>query len=133
MKKLLILLLFTIPALAVAQTVNFEDDFSDQDISDWSGDVANFTFIDESGNILLQQDAPDAGTSYLSIPSTNVEGYWEFFIRMDFAPSDGNKTEIYLMSDISDLSLSSVNGYTQKMDLRMFFTFCGQITVLKPR
>ncbi|HET8864825.1 MAG TPA: lamin tail domain-containing protein, partial [Gracilimonas sp.] len=111
MKKLLILLLFTIPALAVAQTVNFEDGFSDQDISDWSGDVANFTFIDESGNILLQQDAPDAGTSYLSIPSTNVEGYWEFFVRMDFAPSDGNKTEIYLMSDVSDFSSSSINGY----------------------
>ncbi|MBD3617806.1 MAG: lamin tail domain-containing protein [Gracilimonas sp.] len=110
MKKLLIVLLFTIPSIAVAQTANFEDDFSDKDISDWSGNNAHFTFIDESKNILLQQNAPDAGTSYLSIPSVDIEGYWEFFIRMEFAPSDGNKAEIYLMSDSSDFN-GSLNGY----------------------
>lgn len=110
MKKLLLLILLVFPSLTFAQTVNFEDDFSDEDISDWSGDTGNFTFIDENGNILLQQDAPDAGSSYLSIPSTDVEGYWEFFVRMDFAPSDGNKSEIYLMSDSGDLT-GALNGY----------------------
>jgi|AntRauTorckE6833_2_1112554.scaffolds.fasta_scaffold01542_7 hypothetical protein len=110
MKKLLTLLLLALPSISFAQTVNFEDNFSDQDITDWSGDKSDFTFIDESGNILLQQDASDAGTSYLSIPSTDVEGFWEFFVRMEFAPSDGNKTEIYLMSDAQDLT-GSLNGY----------------------
>lgn len=110
MKNVLILLLFALPTVSFGQTVNFEDDFSDQDISDWSGDNTDFTFIDENGNTLLQQEAPDAGTSYLSIPSTEVEGYWEFFIRMEFSPSNGNKTEIYLMSNSGDLT-GALDGY----------------------
>lgn len=110
MKNLLLFVLITLPSLAVAQTVNFQDDFSDQDISDWSGDTGNFIFTEESGNTLLQQNAPSAGSSYLSIPSTDVEGYWEFFVRMDFSPSDGNKTEIYLMSNSDDLT-GALDGY----------------------
>ena len=94
-----------------AQTVNFEDDFTDQDISDWTGTTADFTFTTEGDNILLQQQAAAAGSSYLSIPSTKVTGYWEFFVRLDgFAPSDGNKAEVYLMSDNADLT-ANINGY----------------------
>ncbi|MEX0723289.1 MAG: lamin tail domain-containing protein [Gracilimonas sp.] len=107
---IIIILILSPVALIFSQTVNFEDGFSDQDISDWSGDNADFTFTDESGNILLQQDAPDAGTSYLSIPSSSVEGYWEFYIDLDFSPSNNNRSFIYLMSDIQDLA-GTVNGY----------------------
>jgi hypothetical protein len=111
MKKLLLCILFALSGVAQAQTINFEDDFSDQDISDWSGDNSDFTFTEESGNILLKQEASGAGTSYLSIPSTNAEGVWEFFVRFDdFNPSDGNRAEIYLMSDAQDLT-SNLNGY----------------------
>ncbi|MEX0719853.1 MAG: lamin tail domain-containing protein [Balneolaceae bacterium] len=110
MKYILLFIALLLPAYVFSQTVNFEDDFSDQDISDWSGDTGDFTFTEENGNILLQQDAPEAGTSYLSIPSTNVVGVWEFFVRMDFAPSGGNKTDFYLMSDNSDFT-GSINGY----------------------
>ncbi|MDR9419363.1 lamin tail domain-containing protein [Gracilimonas sp.] len=111
--RTIILLLLSLTysySLTFAQSVNFEDSFSDQDISDWSGNPGNFTFLDENNNILLQQDANGAGTSYLSIPSTNVEGYWEFFVRMDFSPSNSNKVEIYLMSDSEDLD-ANLNGY----------------------
>ncbi len=115
MLRILLLILFAfIPLLAIAQTANFQDDFSDQDISDWSGDNGDFTFVTESTegiqNVLLQQDAASAGTSQLSIPSTNAVGFWEFFIRLDFAPSGSNFSEIYLMSDRSDLD-QPLNGY----------------------
>ncbi|MFP8489308.1 lamin tail domain-containing protein [Gracilimonas sp. Q87] len=107
----IITLLIFVPMSICAQTVNFEDDFSDQDISDWSGTTADFTFISEGNNVLLQQNAASAGTSSLSIPSSNVIGYWEFFLRLDgFSPSDGNKAEIYLMSDAADFT-TPINGY----------------------
>lgn len=110
--KLALLLLFSIlPYLGVSQTANFEDDFSDQDISDWIGDIADFQFVTESGNILLQQNAAMAGGSQLSIASTNSVGFWEFFLRIDgFSPSDGNKVEFYLMSDSADFN-HALNGY----------------------
>lgn len=78
MRGLIIVILIFIPSLIIAQSANFQDDFSDQDISDWTGDNADFTFVTESGNVLLQQDAASAGSSQLSIPSTNVVGFWEF-------------------------------------------------------
>lgn len=110
MKFLLVFISILLPSLAFAQTANFQDDFSDQDISDWSGDNSDFAFVTEFGNVLLQQDAPAAGSSQLSIPSTNAIGFWEFFIRMDFEPSAGNKADIYLMSDTQDLD-QTLNGY----------------------
>ncbi|MEQ8524990.1 lamin tail domain-containing protein [Gracilimonas sp.] len=111
MRVLLLTILWGLPCIVFGQQVNFEDDFSDQDISGWSGDTGNFIFSEENGNILLQQNASGAGISYLSIPSTNTAGYWEFFIRFDgFSPSDGNKAEVYLMSDSQDLT-TALNGY----------------------
>jgi len=111
MRGLIIVILIFIPSLIIAQSANFQDGFSDQDISDWTGDNVDFTFVTESGNVLLQQDAASAGSSQLSIPSTNVVGYWEFFIRLDgFNPSNGNKSEIYLMSDSSNFD-QAIDGY----------------------
>lgn len=111
MKYLLLILVLTFPIYSFAQTANFQDDFTDQDISDWTGDNADFVFVTESGNILLQQDASSAGSSQLSIPSTNTVGFWEFFVRLDgFSPSNGNKAEFYLMSDSSDFD-QALNGY----------------------
>ncbi len=111
MRVLLFMILWGLPCIIFGQSANFEDDFSDQDISDWFGDTGNFIFTEENGNILLQQNAAGAGVSYLSISTSNTIGYWEFFIRFDgFSPSNGNKAEIYLMSDSQDLT-SSLNGY----------------------
>lgn len=119
MKHLFSILLFFLPVFTLAQQVNFEDGFTDGDFTSnptWAGDVDNFiitTITDNAtleGNPVLRLNAPSAGSSYLSTPSTNVEGYWEFFVRMDFEPSNGNRTQIFLMSDIADLS-GAVNGY----------------------
>lgn len=99
-----------LPMLVVGQSSNFEDDFTDQNISDWDGNNSDFVFVTESGNVLLQQNAVTAGTSQLSIASANVVGFWEFFIRLDFNPSDGNKAEFYLMSDSANFD-QALNGY----------------------
>lgn len=99
-----------IPFLVDAQTTNFQDNFTDKDISDWTGTNNDFTFVTETGNVLLQQDATTAGSSHLSIPSTNSVGFWEFFVRLDFSPSDGNKAEFYLMSDSANFD-QALNGY----------------------
>src|SRR5690554_6640227 len=96
--------LFLLPYLLWAQNVNFEDDFNDQDLTTWSGTTDHFIFISEDENTLLRQNAPAAGISWLSSPSTNTDGYWEFFVRLNFSPSNNNKSEIFLMSDKEDLT-----------------------------
>ncbi|MFA5668243.1 MAG: lamin tail domain-containing protein [Balneolaceae bacterium] len=121
MKQLFSILFIFLPVLVLAQQVNFEDGFTDDDFTSnptWSGDTDNFIITTITGdpaldgNPVLRLNAPVAGSSYLSTPSTNVEGYWEFFVRMDFAPSNNNLTHIFLMSDTADLSDSSaINGY----------------------
>lgn len=97
---------------------NFEDDFSDGNfISNpvWSGADSNFVVFDLNGNNVLRLNDNESATSYLSTSSSNVEGSWEFFIRIDGnAPSNGNRAEVFLMSDISDLS-AAVNGYAVRI------------------
>jgi hypothetical protein len=111
MKLILSIILVAIPWLSFAQNVNFQDDFNDRNISNWSGDISDFNFINESGNIFLQQNAAEAGSSQLAISSSNTVGFWEFFIRFDgFNPSGGNKAEFYLMSDSANFE-SALNGY----------------------
>lgn len=111
MKYFFLILTLVIPSIVVAQSANFQDDFTDQDISNWSGDNTDFTFVSEFGNTLLQQNVATAGSSQLSIPSTNTTGFWELFVRLDgFSPSNGNKAEFYLMSDSSDFD-QALDGY----------------------
>ncbi|MFV1883288.1 MAG: lamin tail domain-containing protein [Balneola sp.] len=97
---------------------NFEDDFSDGDFTNnptWSGADSNFVIFDLNGNNVLRLNDNEASASYLSTPSTSVVGEWEFFVKIDgSAPSNGNKAEIFLMSDIADLS-GSVNGYAVRI------------------
>ncbi len=92
----------------------FEDDFSDGDFTDnpsWSGADSNFVIFDLDGNSVLRSNDNEAATSYLSTPSNGTEGYWEFFVRIDgSAPSNSNKAEIILSSDLADLS-GAFNGY----------------------
>lgn len=121
MRWLVSILPFLLSYTVTAQQANFEDGFSDGNFTEnpeWSGDTNNFTVgtvTDDpvlDGNFLLRLNAETAGTSYLSAPSAQADGYWEFFVRQDFAPSNNNRAYIYLMSDTADLSDSgSANGY----------------------
>ena len=92
----------------------FEDDFSDGDFSQnpvWSGADSNFVSFELDDNALLRVNDNEAASSYLSTISTGIEGFWEFFVRIDgSAPSGSNKAEVILVSDIADLS-NTFNGY----------------------
>lgn len=116
MRFLILIFLLFFSSSAWAQ--NFEDDFLDGDFTinpTWSGADSNFVVFDLNGNNVLRLNDNQAASSYLSTPSTSVIGTWEFFVRIDgSAPSDGNKAEIFLMSDISDLS-GAVNGYAVRI------------------
>ncbi len=109
-----LLLLFSFPIYAQ----NFEDDFSDGDFTTnpaWSGADSNFVIFDLDGNNVLRLNDNEASSSYLSTASSTIIGEWEFFVRIDGgAPSNSNRAEIYLMSDIADLD-GAVNGYALRI------------------
>lgn len=92
-------------------TAQFTDDFSDGDFTGnpvWSGD--NSKFVIENNQLRLVAPAV-AETAYLSTPSTSINNaVWEFYVRMDFATSGSNYTDVYLVSD-SPVLTGSLNGY----------------------
>ncbi|MTI87302.1 MAG: hypothetical protein FH748_04970 [Balneolaceae bacterium] len=110
MKRGILISLLLLSVCVYAQTPNFEDDFSDQDISNWTGNLSEFSFVKEGNNTLLQLNAATSGSSFLSIPSSSITGYWEFFVRLNFSPSNNNNAQFYLMSDAPDLN-GTINGY----------------------
>ena len=90
-QRVLFLILFVlfVSANAFSQQTVLEDDFEDEDLTqnpEWSGDVGDFTTVDESGNKILRLDADDSGTSAIVTQSSTVYGNWEFFYRFDQSP-----------------------------------------------
>lgn len=112
MIRLVIILVLFLGGTVQAQV--FEDGFSDEEFATnpvWSGADSNFVVFDLEGNSVLRLNAAEAGTSYLSTSSSGIEGYWEFFVRIDGSkPSGSNKAEIILVSDQADL-MGNFNGY----------------------
>lgn len=114
--SLFILLLFLgCPGITSGQSINFEDGFNDGDFTHnptWYGDIHQFIVADTDSNLLLQLkgDNKNGDISYLSTASTNTEGAWDFFVDLGFKPSNSNRADIFLMSDIADLE-GEVNGY----------------------
>ena len=106
MKNLAFISFFLFSICAFAQ---FTDDFSNPNFSErWSGDVEHF--IVNPGE-QLQLNATVAGNSTLVTPAVFVGNMeWEFWLRLNFAPSNQNLARIYLMSDNSNLS-GALNGY----------------------
>lgn len=111
---LLLILILVIPSIGYGQSVNFEDGFEDGNFTEnptWSGDDSLYIVTLEEGNHLLQLNGNEMGDpAYLSVPSSPIAGSWEFYIKLEFSPSNGNRADIFLMSDIPDLT-GSVNGY----------------------
>ncbi|WP_422361262.1 lamin tail domain-containing protein [Reichenbachiella sp.] len=109
MKYLLTLLALFFIQVSFSQV---NDDFSDGDFTSnptWSGDETDFTISSEQ--LRLNVSPAAAGESYLSTPQTELgETTWEFYFRLAFSPSDGNRTRIYLVSESADLS-SYPDGY----------------------
>lgn len=93
-------------------SAQFSDDFEDGDFTDsptWTGMTANFE-VDASNELHLLAPA-EADTSYLAVASSVIDDVtWDFVVRMDFNPSSGNYTRVYLVSDQENLK-GSLNGY----------------------
>lgn len=103
-------------AMAFSAQAQFTDDFSDGDFTAnpaWSGDNALFTVA----NGQLRSNAGQlaaAASYYLSTPSAQAQGQWEFYVNLKFSPSSVNYVDLYLMSNVQDLS-ASPNGYAVRI------------------
>lgn len=111
-KNLFTFLFFTYNIVCFAQ---FSDNFSDGDFINnpsWEGNTSAFE-INEAFQLHLNDSV--ANTSYLSTASNAIiNGVWEFEVKLDFDPSTSNYAQIYLASDVQNLS-GSLNGYFVKI------------------
>lgn len=91
------------------ETEELEPDYSTSDLP-WSGETEKFT-INAKVGIHLNDPQEDAGTAYVTIPSSTVcSTRWEFGVRLTFNPSANNFARFYLASS-SDVLSGSLNGY----------------------
>ena len=106
-----ILLLALLPAISFAQII---DNFSDSNFTanpSWGGDTNLFT-VDQGE---LRSNSPIAATYYLSTPSAQaINAQWEFFINLKFSTSGANFVDVFLISDVSDITIPN-NGYFVKI------------------
>lgn len=107
--KFLGVLLFWFPLSLFCQ---FQDDFSDGNFNTnplWMGNTDSFE-IDTNQKLHLNAPANTA-ESFLSTASQGaINGFWEFYIKLDFNPSSSNKALVYLMSNNANLK-QALNGY----------------------
>ena len=91
------------------------DDFSDGDFTNnpqWGGDTSEFIV---NADFKLQLNAPSlTDTSYLSVETGTLDFAsnisWEFYVKMDFSPSNNNNFRYYLVSNNNNLQ-GYLNGY----------------------
>jgi hypothetical protein len=104
-----LLLLFALQAAPAAAQLT--DNFGDGDFTNnptWSGDNSMFLV---NTSFQLQLNGVAADTSYLSVPSPFIaNAEWQFWIRLNFAPSDNNNARFYVVADVTNLN-GPVNGY----------------------
>ena len=76
----------------------------------WEGETDKFTINSKEG-LRLNDPQENAGTAYVTIPSSSVKNTrWEFGVRLTFNPSANNYARFYLTSSSNVLS-GNVNGY----------------------
>lgn len=101
--------LIILPTWGHAQVL--QDDFTDGDFSNnptWLGDVTDYRV---NTSLELQLDAQGSSPAQLYTTATLADSVmWEFYLRLDFAPSGSNRAKIYLQADQPDLT-ASLNGY----------------------
>jgi hypothetical protein len=76
----------------------FHDHFSDPPSEElWQGDLGYFRTVPDHDPGMLRLDAPsDLGTAYLSTRHAYRAVHWEWYMRQAFAPSNNNRTFVYL-------------------------------------
>jgi hypothetical protein len=107
-----ILILFLI-LLCFSYRAQFADDFADGDFTSnpsWVGETGKFVVSSEQ-QLRLFISPQAQGTAYLSTASQSIENaVWEFFVRLDFNPSNDNFARVYLVSNSPVLD-GALNGY----------------------
>ena len=107
MKRSLLLLLL-LPFSLFAQVT---DDFADGDFTQnpvWTGTTELFKV---NGNQQLQLNAEGEAIAWLSLPFSEYETMeWRFWIKETFAPSGNNYSDVWLCSDLADLT-QATHGY----------------------
>src|SRR5262245_45473762 len=94
-------------------TAQFTDNFSDGDLSSnpvWSSDnMANWTVV---GSQLRSNSATASSSFSIVTPSsTATDAQWEFFVNLQFNTSSTNYVDVFLMSELADLTAAGNNGY----------------------
>jgi hypothetical protein len=104
---------FLIPFLLFSHYsfAQFSDNFTDGDFTSnpvWQGSTSFFTI---NGSKQLQSKDTNVNSTYLSTPNKKIiDAEWQFWVRLNFSPSNSNFVKIYLSSDNADLT-ASLNGY----------------------
>ncbi len=83
----------------------FIENFTDGNLTEdptWQGDMNKYIV---NSNFELQNQDTDGGSSYLSVPAATADSTtWEFYFRLEFAPSTSNQMRAYLNASQSDLT-----------------------------
>ncbi len=114
MKNLIFCLLIVFSFHFASAQVN--DKFTDGNFTanpTWLGDTSKFIV---NSNLQLQLNAPAiTDTAYISTISNRLDSTeWQFWVKLDFAPSTSNQLRAYLSSDSQNLKKTS-NGYFIQM------------------
>ncbi len=115
--KLVFSILITL-VFALASTsylAQLTDDFTDGDFTSnptWSGDASKYEV--DASNQLHSNGSSVSDTAYLSTAVGNLDFNttitWEFYVAMNFSPSNSNNCRVYLVSDNANLK-EDLNGY----------------------
>ena len=107
---LLFFLIFSVQ-LSYAQ---ISDEFTDGDFTTnpaWSGSNSSGDFIIINNRLRSNSSIPSSNF-YISTPNSLVINCrWEFWVNLQLSTSGANYTDIYLISDQSDLQSNLINGY----------------------
>jgi hypothetical protein len=103
-------LLFLIITTAQAQLAENFNDGNFTDNPAWIGGTADFTV---NTSLQLQSNNTTASsTYYLSTSNTlATTAEWDFYVKLAFATSSTNYTDIFLTASASDLTASATTGY----------------------
>lgn len=115
-KNLLICLLIGLVYFPATQAQIFViDSFTDGNLNikpEWFGDTSKFEV--NTSNQLQLNDATASSPAFL-VTSSNIinNAEWEFWVRMEFAPSGSNYGTVYLVSDVQNLSQNVIGYFVQ--------------------
>jgi hypothetical protein len=107
--------LFIIPAIifSLSGYSQVADNFADDDLTNsptWTPDLADNWVV--ANNQLRSNSSVASSSFYITTPSAKAtNGQWEFWVNLQFNTSSTNYVDVYLISELSNLSSAANNGY----------------------